>query len=194
MLFIWFGVRPGIFTIQPIGALPEGVTLIYHSRNPAVPFFASPDGLCLQIQGSVSLLCRATSIGVVTDIADRSIIKLPYIHWAYLASTGGREFGQASSYSSNRQTSTDCVRLSIRSHSQHIENRYNIIVGEVENTGSCEAKFVKIFLTAYDAKGAVVDTHDTFVSPSNITANETSGFKFFILRETGMQTYKLRLE
>lgn len=89
---IWFLVKPGVFTIQPIGALPEGITIVYHSRNPEMPFFSSPDGLCLQIQGSVSLLCRAMSMAAVEELSDRIILRLPYSHWSYLRSTGGAEF------------------------------------------------------------------------------------------------------
>jgi hypothetical protein len=88
----WFLVRPGVFTVQPIGAIPEGVTFIYHSRSPEMPFFSSPDGLCLEIQGSVSLLCRGAALAGASDLTDRIIIKLPYSHWAYLLSTGGLEF------------------------------------------------------------------------------------------------------
>ena len=33
-------IRPGVFTIQPIGALPEGITIIYHSRSDKMPFFS----------------------------------------------------------------------------------------------------------------------------------------------------------
>ena len=91
-LAFWFLVRPGVFTIQPIGAIPEGITLIYHSRNPQMPFFSSPDGLCLEIQGSVSLMCRMASIGAAEEITDRVIIRLPYIEMAYLLSTGGTTF------------------------------------------------------------------------------------------------------
>lgn len=91
---IWFLVKPGVFTIQPIGALPEGITIVYHSRNPEMPFFSSPDGLCLQIQGSVSLLCRAMSMAAVEELSDRILLRLPYSHWAYLRSTGGAEFNQ----------------------------------------------------------------------------------------------------
>lgn len=92
ILAAWFLVRPGVFTVQPIGALPEGVTFIYHSRNPDMPFFSSPDGLCLQMQGSVSLLCRGVALGSVEALTDRIILRLPYSRWAYLRSTGGREF------------------------------------------------------------------------------------------------------
>jgi hypothetical protein len=92
LVLVWFLVRPGVFTIQPIGALPEGVTLIYHSRGPEMPFFSSPDGLCLKMQGSVSLLCRGAAMAGAAELTDRIILKLPYIHQAYLVSTGGMEF------------------------------------------------------------------------------------------------------
>ena len=89
---IWFFVRPGVFTIQPIGALPEGITVVYHSRGPQMPFYSSPDGLCLQIQGSVSLLCRMSAMSVVDEFSERIIWRLPYSEFAYLRSTGGLQF------------------------------------------------------------------------------------------------------
>jgi len=92
MAGIWFLVRPGVFTIQPIGALPEGITVVYHSRGPEMPFFSSPDGLCLEIQGGVSLMCRMVAMGAVDEIADRIIVRLPYSDFAYLLSTGGARF------------------------------------------------------------------------------------------------------
>jgi hypothetical protein len=66
--------------------------VIYHSRSPEVPFFSSPDGLCLQTQGSVTLLCRGVALGAVDEITERIILRLPYSHWAYLQSTDGQEF------------------------------------------------------------------------------------------------------
>ncbi len=84
--------RPGVFTIQPIGALPEGVTFVYHSRSSEMPFFSSPDGMCLESTGSVSLLCRGMAIGALEELTDRILFRLPYSHWAYLRSTGGMEF------------------------------------------------------------------------------------------------------
>lgn len=89
---VWLFMRPGVFTIQPIGALPEGITIVYHSRSPEMEFFSSPDSLCLQIQGSVSLLCRMAALSAVEEIADRIIVRLPYIEGAYLLSTGGQQF------------------------------------------------------------------------------------------------------
>lgn len=73
LVIILVAVRPGVFSVQPIGALPEGVTFIYHSRGD-IPFFSSPDGMCLDIQGSVSLLCRGTALAAVTELTDRIII------------------------------------------------------------------------------------------------------------------------
>jgi hypothetical protein len=88
----WVLIRPGVFTIQPIGALPDGITFIYHSRGSQMPFFSSPDSLCLQMQGSVSLLCRGMALSAASNLTERIILRLPYSHWAYLQSTGGQEF------------------------------------------------------------------------------------------------------
>lgn len=92
IVLAWILIRPGVFTIQPIGALPEGITFIYHSRGSEMPFFSSPDGLCIQMTGGVSLLCRGTVLGASADLTDRIILRLPYSNWAYLQSTGGLEF------------------------------------------------------------------------------------------------------
>jgi hypothetical protein len=92
LLLAWILIRPGVFTIQPLGAMPDGITIIYHSRNPEMPFFSSPDGMCLEMQGSVSLFCRGAALAAADELADRIILRLPYNHWAYLQSTGGREF------------------------------------------------------------------------------------------------------
>lgn len=92
LIITWIIVRPGIFTIQPIGALPDGITIIYHSRNPEMPFFSSPDGMCLSQTGGVSLMCRGIAISSSQELIERIILKLPYSQWAYLRSTGGSEF------------------------------------------------------------------------------------------------------
>jgi hypothetical protein len=92
MILAWIIIRPGIYTIQPIGAIPDGLTIVYHSRSPEMPFFSSPDGLCLQMQGDVSFLCRGVVLSASSDLIDRIILRLPYSHWAYLQSTGGLEF------------------------------------------------------------------------------------------------------
>ena len=79
----------GFYTVQPIGALPEGGTAIVW-RASGEPFFNSPDALCLERMGGVSLLCRGMAMAQAP--ADRIIIRLPYQEWAYNASTGGQTF------------------------------------------------------------------------------------------------------
>ena len=86
-----FRVFCGFYTIQPIGALPEGRTVVVW-RKAGEPFFNSPDALCLERVGSVSLLCRGMAMSEAP--LDRIILRLPYWEWAYLQSTGGREFSR----------------------------------------------------------------------------------------------------
>lgn len=86
---ILFRVFCGFYTVQPIGALPEGATAIV-LRADGEPFFNSPDALCLNRLGSVSLLCRGMAAGEAPT--DRIILRLPYLEWAYLQSTGGQQF------------------------------------------------------------------------------------------------------
>jgi len=88
----WIFIRPGVFTIQPIEALPEGITYIYHSRGTEIPFFSSPEGLCLKTRGGVDIFCRTAALEGSAELAERIFVRLPYNHWAYLRSTGGIEF------------------------------------------------------------------------------------------------------
>lgn len=82
-------VNLGLYTVQPIGALPEGRTVIIW-RDSGEPFFNSADALCLERTGGVSLLCRGVAMGQAPT--DRILVRLPYMHWAYLRSTNGQEF------------------------------------------------------------------------------------------------------
>jgi hypothetical protein len=79
----------GFYSVQPIGALPEGATLLVR-RIGDEPFFNSPDGTCLRRVGSVSLMCRMAALANAP--IDRIVLRLPYMAWAYRASTGGAEF------------------------------------------------------------------------------------------------------
>jgi len=88
---VGFRIFCGFYTIQPIGALPEGRTLVVW-RAAGEPFFNSPDAMCLERTEHVSLLCRAIAVGV--GPTDRIIVRLPYSRTAYLASTGGQEFSR----------------------------------------------------------------------------------------------------
>lgn len=79
----------GFYTVQPIGALPDGATAIVW-RESGEPFFNSADALCLERTGSVSLMCRGMAMGQAPT--ERIILRLPYIHFTYTMSTGGKEF------------------------------------------------------------------------------------------------------
>ena len=86
---VLFYVFFGFYTLQPIGGLPEVRSAIVW-RSGDEPFFNSPDGECLRKTKSVSLLCRG--LAMTKAPLDRIIVRLPYMHWAYLASTDCLEF------------------------------------------------------------------------------------------------------
>jgi hypothetical protein len=79
-----------IFVIPPIGALPEGKTVIITRLN-KTEFIDSPDAMCERIQGGVSLLCRAMVMGAVINKAS-VLVRLPYSSWLYGVSTGGKHY------------------------------------------------------------------------------------------------------
>ncbi len=77
-----------IFVIQPIGAIPEGRTIIV-SRLTKLKFIDSPDSICEREMGGVSLLCRGMVAGRVANKAT-IIARLPYSSILYSISTNGR--------------------------------------------------------------------------------------------------------
>ena len=79
-----------IFVIQPIGALPEGRTLII-SRLNKTEFIDSADAMCERLQGHVNLICRGVVMGTVAKKAT-IYARLPYSEWLYHISTGGKEY------------------------------------------------------------------------------------------------------
>ncbi len=79
-----------IFVIPPIGALPEGKTVIITRLN-KTEFIDSPDGMCERIQGGVSLLCRGMVMGAVIE-KSTILLRLPYSAWLYSISTGGKTY------------------------------------------------------------------------------------------------------
>jgi hypothetical protein len=83
----------GIVVVQPIGAIPDGTTLIYFRTGTGLPFLTSPDGLLLDNGSEVSLLGRAVSAAAIVKLTDgRRIVNLPYSRQLYLWSTGGKDF------------------------------------------------------------------------------------------------------
>ena len=96
-LLFAFGIYAccGFFVVQPIGAIPEGVTVFYWRVGLDLPFIASADGILLKKTGSVNLLTRAITIGKLSEVVKpRSIVRLPYSQQLYLYSTDGKEFSK----------------------------------------------------------------------------------------------------
>ncbi len=81
-----------IFVIQPIGALPEGKTLVILRLNKS-KFIDSPDAMCERINGGVNLLCRAMVMGAVVK-KSKILMRLPYSESLYLMSTGGKTYSK----------------------------------------------------------------------------------------------------
>ena len=79
-----------IFVVQPIGAIPEGRTLIIR-RMGQLGFIDSADGICQREMGGVSLLCRGSVLAKIVNNGT-IYVRLPYSHTLYLVSTGGVEF------------------------------------------------------------------------------------------------------
>jgi len=83
----------GVFVIQPIGAIPQGATVLYWRFGTKMSFISSADGLLLRNDQVVSLLARGIVLANVVELMeDRHIVSLPYSRSLYLFSTGGREF------------------------------------------------------------------------------------------------------
>ena len=67
-----FGVR--VIVIQPIGALPEGATVIMSGLN--TNWLDSPDAICQRKMGGVSLLCRGFAVAAISK--GTILSSLPY--------------------------------------------------------------------------------------------------------------------
>ena len=79
-----------LFVIPPIGALPEGRTVIITRLN-KTEFIDSPDAMCERIQGGVSLLCRGMVMGAIVEKAT-IVARLPHSSWLYSISTCGKSY------------------------------------------------------------------------------------------------------
>ena len=79
-----------IFSIQPIGALPEGKTLVI-SRMSNTTFIDSADAICERSQAGVSLFCRAAALSAVLESA-KIYLRLPYMEIFYNISTQGATY------------------------------------------------------------------------------------------------------
>lgn len=79
-----------IFVIQPIGAIPEGRTVVMVRMNKS-KFIDSADAMCVRETGGVSLLCRGMMMGAMAK-KGTILVRLPYSEFLYSISTGGRSY------------------------------------------------------------------------------------------------------
>jgi len=75
VLIVWLGgIR--VVVIQPIGALPEGITIVVAGvKN--VRLIDSPDAICNRHEGGVSILCRAREAGAIAKNS-KILLRMPY--------------------------------------------------------------------------------------------------------------------
>ncbi|MEO5926467.1 MAG: hypothetical protein ABIR70_21790 [Bryobacteraceae bacterium] len=80
------------FVVQPIGAVPDGRTVLIWRRE-KTKFIDSADAVCQREMGGVNLLCRGAVIGgIVGTDGNGILLRLPYIETLYLISTGGMKY------------------------------------------------------------------------------------------------------
>ena len=80
------------FVIQPIGALPEGKTLVILRMN-KTNFIDSADAMCEREMDGVSLLCRGMMMAAIAE-KGTILVRLPYSEFLYSISTGGKTYGR----------------------------------------------------------------------------------------------------
>jgi hypothetical protein len=79
-----------LFVVQPIGAVPEGKTLVILRLN-KTNFIDSADALCIREQGYLNILCRGMMLGAISK-KSKILFKLPYNKYLYSISTKGLKF------------------------------------------------------------------------------------------------------
>lgn len=93
LVAVGFLLRPGVYTIQPTNAVPDGMTIVYVLRDAEVPFYTSLHPECAFSPTNISLMCTATLRSALEDLSGRILLRLPYNHTAYLKGSGGVEPG-----------------------------------------------------------------------------------------------------
>jgi len=81
-----------LFVIQPIGAIPNGKTLVILKLN-KTNFIDSADAMCIRETGSLSLLCRGLMMANVIKTSN-VIFQLPYSSFLYKISTDGKTYSK----------------------------------------------------------------------------------------------------
>ncbi len=92
VLLIVFLSQITFFVVQPIGAVPEGRTLVILRMN-KTKFIDSADAMCEREMGSVSLLCRGMMMAAIAN-KGTILVRLPYSDLLYKISTYGKTYGR----------------------------------------------------------------------------------------------------
>jgi len=93
IICIIFRIFCGIFVIQPIGAIPEGTTIIYWRSGIDLPFIASADGLLEQSGQGVSIFGRMSMLSkYAIPVKEKEIFRFGYSEKLYLISTNGKQY------------------------------------------------------------------------------------------------------
>ncbi len=66
--------------------------------------------------------------------------------------------------------------LTVQSDNYYTEGDWLHLRGQVNNTGSSDAHYVKVIITLYDPKGNVVGSATTYTNPTDIPAGENAPF------------------
>ena len=92
ILMIVFLSQITFLVVQPIGAVPEGRTLVILRMN-KTKFIDSADAMCEREMGSVSLLCRGMMMAAIAN-KGTILVRLPYSDFLYKISTDGKTYGR----------------------------------------------------------------------------------------------------
>lgn len=93
VLLIFVRTTLGVFVIQPIGAVPEGTTIVYWRIGTNFDFIESADGLVQKTGAGLSLLSRGLALATAAEpIVEREVFRLPYSSFLYGITTGGEYY------------------------------------------------------------------------------------------------------
>lgn len=91
LLLFLLSTQITLFVIQPIGAVPEGKTLVI-PRVGEMNFIESADAICERKTGGVSILCRSMALAQIAK--SKIYMRLPYSETLYLLSTDGKNYSK----------------------------------------------------------------------------------------------------
>lgn len=81
-----------IFVVQPLGAVPDGRTLIIWRRE-ETKFIDSADAVCEREMGGINLLCRGAVLsGIAGENGGGILLRLPYSETLYLMSASAMKY------------------------------------------------------------------------------------------------------